>query len=235
MSSVLEAIVFDAQDLARVTHFWAAVLQREVIEDSRGTLLPGTDTQAGVRFSPGTMNTRDGRRLHLHLTSTSLDDQNHTVATALRLGARHIDVGQLPDEGHIVLTDPDGNEFCVIKPNSTFLAGCGFLGEVACDGTRQVGLFWSAALGWPLVWDHNDETAIQSPFGGTKIAWGGPPVAPKYGRNHQRFQLICVGHDTETEINRLIALGATLISSAANGDTELVDPDGNEFYLTRPQ
>ena len=27
-------------------------------------------------------------------------------------------------------------------------------------------------MGWPLVWDQDEETAIQSPLGGTKIAWG---------------------------------------------------------------
>ena len=80
-----------------------------------------------------------------------------------------------------MLADPEGNEFCVIEPGNAFLAGCGFLGELACDGTRDVGLFWSEALGWPLVWDQDEETAIQSPRGGTKVAWGGPPVAPNDG------------------------------------------------------
>jgi hypothetical protein len=35
------------------------------------------------------------------------------VATALALGAGHLDVGQRPEEEHIVLADPEGNEFCV--------------------------------------------------------------------------------------------------------------------------
>ncbi len=63
----------------------------------------------------------------------------------------------------------------MIGPNSSFLAGCGFLGELACDGTRQVALFWAAVLGWPLVWDEGQETAIQSPHGGTKVAWAALP------------------------------------------------------------
>ena len=32
----------------------------------------------------------------------------------------------------------------------------------ACDGSRAVGYFWSAALGWPLVWDQDGETAIRA-------------------------------------------------------------------------
>ncbi|MGH3368116.1 MAG: VOC family protein, partial [Nocardioidaceae bacterium] len=31
------------------------------------------------------------------------------------LGARHIDIGQRPEEGHVVLADPEGNEFCVLR------------------------------------------------------------------------------------------------------------------------
>ena len=30
-----------------------------------------------------------------------------------------------------MLADPEGNEFCVIEPGNGFLAGCGFLGELA--------------------------------------------------------------------------------------------------------
>ena len=36
-------------------------------------------------------------------------------------------MGQLPEEDHVVLTDPGGNEFCVIGPGNKFLAGCGLL------------------------------------------------------------------------------------------------------------
>jgi predicted enzyme related to lactoylglutathione lyase len=148
------------------------------------------------------------------------------------LGAGRLDVGQLPEEGHVVLADPEGNEFCVIPPGSSFLAGCGFLGELACDGNRRVGLFWAEALGWPLVWDEDHETAIQSPHGGTKVAWGGPPAAPKHGRNRQRFDLILADGDPTAEIERLVALGATRFGSTGNGAVELADPDGNEFCLT---
>jgi len=32
-------------------------------------------------------------RMHLHLTSADLDEQQHTVAMALKLGGRHLNVG----------------------------------------------------------------------------------------------------------------------------------------------
>jgi catechol 2,3-dioxygenase-like lactoylglutathione lyase family enzyme len=224
-------VTFDAHDPARLAQFWAGVLGREVVEDAGGALLPGDDTQLGLRFVPSRAEKVGPNRMHLHLTSTSLADQQHTVATALGLGAAHLDVGQRPEEGHIVLADPGGNEFCVIEPDNAFLAGCGFLGELACDGTREVGVFWSEALGWPLVWDRDQETAIQSPQGGTKVAWGGPPVAPKVGRNRQRFDLAPAGGDQQAEVDRLVSLGATRLEIGADGTVVLADPDGNEFCV----
>ena len=231
MPSLL-AVTFDAHDPVRLARFWAGVLGREVVEDTGGPLLPGDDTQLGLRFVPSQTEKAGPNRMHLHLTSDSAADQQQTVTKALELGAHHLDVGQLPEEGHIVLGDPEGNEFCVIEAGSAFLAGCGFLGELACDGTREVGLFWSEALGWPLVWDQDQETAIQSPHGGTKVAWGGPPVAPKTRRNRQRLQLAPADGDQGAEVDRLVALGATRLEVDEDGAAVLADPDGNEFSVT---
>ena len=227
----LLAVTFDAQEPVRVAQFWAGLLGREVVEDTGTAFLPGHDSQLGLHFVPSLAEKVGPNSMHLHLTSSSPDDQQQTVATALRLGAHHLDVGQRPEEGHIVLADPDGNEFCVIEPGNSFLAGCGFLGEIACDGTREVGVFWSEALGWPLVWDHDQETAIQSPHGGTKSAWGGPPVAPLVKRNRQRFNLALAGGDAAAEVDRLVILGASRLEDGDDGNFALADPDGNEFCV----
>jgi catechol 2,3-dioxygenase-like lactoylglutathione lyase family enzyme len=226
MPSGLLTLTFDAHDPARLAEFWAALLGRKVVREPGGALLPGDDTQVGLRFVAADSEQAGPDRVHLHLTSTTSEDQTRTVATALELGATHLDVGQLPEEEHVVLADPEGNPLCVIEAGNSFLADCGFLGELACDGTREVGLFWAEALGWPLVWDEDGETAIQSPRGGTKVAWGGPPVAPKRGRNRQRFDL--TSRDVAAEVDRLVTLGATRLGER-DGGVELADPDGNEF------
>ena len=93
------------------------MLGREIVEDAGGALLHGDDTQLGLRFVPSGAEKSGPNRMHLHLTSASPAGQQQTVAMALDLGARHIDVGQRPEEGHIVLADPEGNEFCVIEPS----------------------------------------------------------------------------------------------------------------------
>ncbi|WP_155368226.1 VOC family protein [Catellatospora vulcania] len=237
MTSQLFAVSFDALEPLRVGRFWSGVLGRELIEDPHDgvTLLPGDDIGFRIRFVP-TREARTSRNLmHFNLTSTSLEDQHETVARALALGGRHVDVGQSPQDTHVVLGDPEGNEFCVIEPGNNFLAGCGFIGDLACDGSQEVGYFWSRALGWPLVWDQDQETAIQSPRGGTKITWGGPPYMPREGRDRVRFELAPAAFgDREAEIDRLLSLGATRIESGGGepGGVAMADPDGNEFCVS---
>jgi catechol 2,3-dioxygenase-like lactoylglutathione lyase family enzyme len=227
----LEAVTFDVADAPAAAAFWAGLLDREVVAESCTVLVPGDKTQVGLRFVTSESDQVGRPRLHLHLTSNSLEDQQRTVETALRLGGRHLDVGQRADDDFVVLADPGGNELCVLAPGNDYLAGTGYLGEVTCDGTRAVGLFWRDALGWPLVWDENEQTAIQSPLGGTKIAWdswGESPAEPKNGMNRQRFDLVCA--DPTREAERLISLGAT--HRAHQSDyVELADPDGNEFRI----
>ena len=236
MTAQLHALCFDAGDPGRVARFWGGLLGRELRDEDRGgvELLPAGDSGFRLRFVPSVEPKTNQNPMHLHLTSSSLEDQQATVARALDLGGHHLDVGQLPEEEHVVLADPEGNEFCVIEPGNSFLADCGFEGELSCDGSRAVGHFWSQALGWPLVWDQDEETAIQSPQGGTKISWGGPPVAPRTGRARLHFDLAPGTGSTQTEeVERLIALGATR-ADLGHGDvawTVLADPDGNEFCL----
>jgi hypothetical protein len=233
MTSHLFALGFDAHDPELIGRFWAGVLRREL--DADRTLLPGDDTQFRIRFLPSEEPKKGPNQVHFDLTSTSLADQRETVARALGLGARRIDIGQGPDATHEVLADPEGNEFCVLEPGNEFLAGTGFLGALAGDGTQAVGYFWSAALGWPLVWDQDQETAIQAPRGGAKITWGGPPVAPKLGKNRMHFDLAPPADgDQPAEVERLIALGARRLDIGQGADAAhvvLADPDGNEFCV----
>jgi hypothetical protein len=69
--------------------------------------------------------------------------------------------------------------------------------------------------------------------GGTKVAWGGPPVAAKEARNRQRFDLSPDGGDQQAEVDRLVSLGATRVEVGKDGAVVLADPDGNEFCVKR--
>jgi glyoxalase superfamily protein len=245
MASRLVALGFDAIDPLRLARFWAEALHWDIDDETTDetygeiSLVPTDDTRFRILFVPVTTTKAGQNRVHLDLTTTSIDDQNGTVGRLIDLGARHIDIGQDPDELHVVLADPEGNEFCVIEPDNNFLAGCGRLGAINCDGTKEVGYFWSEALGWPLVWDQDEETAIRAPVGtGPLITWSGPPLMPMIEKNRLHFDIAPPDHvDQRAEVDRLIALGATR-ADIAQGDADWVvmaDPDGNEFRVLTPR
>ncbi len=191
MTSRLIALTFDANDPLRLARFWAEALHWEVDDETEAeiVLVPTDGTRFRIEFAAVPEPKAGKNRIHLDLTTTSLEDQQDTVETLVELGARHIDIGQGPNDDHVVLADPEGNEFCVIEPDNSFLAGCGRLGSITCDGTPEVGYFWSEALGWPLVWDQDEETAIRAPDGtGPFITWG-PPLVPKVGKNRLHLDI----------------------------------------------
>jgi predicted enzyme related to lactoylglutathione lyase len=239
MTSNLWSVTFDANDPRRLANFWAGLLRWEITDDEDGfELVPTDGTHYRVNFYPSQETKTGQNQMHLDLTSSTPEEQQRTVTRALELGGQHIDIGQAPDDGHVVLADPEGNEFCVIEAGNNFLADTAFIGAINCDGSQAVGYFWSKALGWPLVWDQDEETAIQSSQGGSKMSWGGPPVAPKSGKNRLHLDIAPpAGEDQQAEVDRLTTLGAKRID-IGQGDVSWVvmaDPDGNEFCVLTPR
>jgi hypothetical protein len=242
MTAQLVALVFDANDPIRLARFWAEALRWEVGEDTGDvvSLVPTDGTRFGIDF--GRVTEPKGawlNRLHLDLTTTSLDDQSETVERLIELGGRHIDIGQGAEETHVVLADPEGNEFCIIEPTNNFLSTCGRLGSITCDGTREVGYFWSEVLDWPLVWDQDEETAIRAPdLTGPMITWGGPPLNLKLGKNRLHLDIAPLADgDQQAEVERLLSLGARRVD-IGQGDVDWVvmaDLDHNEFCLLTPR
>jgi hypothetical protein len=59
-------------------------------------------------------------RLHLDL-SPDPGEQAAEIERILTLGARRVDIGQTDVESWTVLADPEGNEFCVVRPKRTLI------------------------------------------------------------------------------------------------------------------
>lgn len=232
MTLRLSTVVFDTPDPTAAGAFWAGVLRRGILETPDGVLVPGSETQVGLRFVAATtfdpVTARSRQRLHLHVATTSSYSPTRVMETAVRLGGSRRGTRPIPADSEIYMRDPAGYDFCIIEPGNGYLAGCGPLGEVTCDGTREVGLFWRDALGWPLVWDEGAQTAVQSPAGGTKIAWDGEDDGTEYVPDEQRFELIA--DDLTAEIRRLVSLGATILVEERHAAT-LADPDGGVFSV----
>jgi predicted enzyme related to lactoylglutathione lyase len=226
MAVRIVALRVDATDPSAVAPFWAAALEWAIEGRPDGVLalVPSDESGVPIRFVPGAAPKVGQNRNHIDLTTASEEDQRDTVARLLAAGGRAVDVGQPPDEDHVVLADPEGNELCVLAPGNRFLAGCGRMGAINCDGLRATGVFWSEVLGWPLSWDEGEETAIRAPHGPV-ISWSGPPLIPKRGPNRLSLVVAADG-DRAREIDRLLGLGATRVDAEV-----LTDPDGNEFRV----
>lgn len=123
MTSRFTELAIDCADPKMLAEFWCRVLEyqvleedwdtvtigpAEVIKEKRSGSLPPVLTFARVPESEIVKN-----RLHLDLNPTDRD-QDAEVQRLLSLGARLADVGQ-GEHSWTVLTDPAGNEFCVLS------------------------------------------------------------------------------------------------------------------------
>jgi predicted enzyme related to lactoylglutathione lyase len=237
MTLNLVRLTWDAHEPLQLARFWASALEWDIFDETRARvgLTPTDGTSFGFGFVPSMDEKVAASRIHLDLSSQSVEDQHATVARLITLGASEIDIGQ-GEVPWVVMADPEGNEFCVLEPGNHFVTYASRVGSLTCSGSRAVGYFWSEALGWPLVWDRHDETAIRTPDGARQfITWGGPPVTPKHGKNRLRLGVAPDG-DQRAEAERLLALGAKRIDTGQGKVpwVMMADPDDNEFCVLAP-
>ena len=123
MPVALHHIVVDAHDLRGLAGFWTQALGWKVLSEREREVVIGSDVNApvGMCFMPVTGAKTVKNRLHLDLT-TSAEDRDDEIERLLTLGARRVDIGQTGAESWTVLADPEGNEFCVVRPKGTLIA-----------------------------------------------------------------------------------------------------------------
>ena len=115
----IQCVTVDAHDPQALARFWAeAVGWRLTYEDDTECALepPEGDPAEGgpdILFVkvPDAKVTKN--RLHFDLRPK---DQGAEVARLLTVGATHADIGQGDEVPWVVLADPEGNEFCVLRP-----------------------------------------------------------------------------------------------------------------------
>jgi len=118
----LHHIVVDAHDLPRLARFWTQALGWKILSEREREIVIGTDENApvGMCFMPVTDRKIVKNRVHLDIT-TAAEDRDQEIERLLALGARRADIGQTGAESWTVLADPEGNEFCVIRPKETLI------------------------------------------------------------------------------------------------------------------
>jgi hypothetical protein len=115
----IQAITADATDPSIIATFWEHALGWRRTYDADDEVVlepPAGSVQDGVAPDLLFIRVPEGKqvknRWHLDLRP---DDQAAEVRRLEELGASRIDIGQGDDVTWVVMADPDGNEFCVLR------------------------------------------------------------------------------------------------------------------------
>jgi catechol-2,3-dioxygenase len=112
----ISQVLIDCRDPQRLAGFWSAVLGWSVIgHEDDGSIEIGS-SEAGamtIILEPVPEPKTVKNRLHIDLRPTGTT-QAVELERLRALGATEVDVGQR-DVSWIVLADPEGNEFCLLR------------------------------------------------------------------------------------------------------------------------
>ena len=106
-----------------------------------------------------------------------------------------------------------------------------------CASAQAQATFWAAVTGWTAV--QRDATpghveyAVEPAGGAMPRLYFTTVPEPKPAKNRVHLDLMPPGDDQESEIARLLALGARVLDDQPPGVgwVVLADPEGNEFCL----
>ena len=114
MALTNEWVLIDCIDLDVMSKFWCQALDLEHVGTgpSGGHMLVAAD-DSGRRLGLLPSGSAKSAKNSIHLDLRP-DDQAAEVERLESLGARRIDVGQV-DVTWVVMADPEGNEFCVLR------------------------------------------------------------------------------------------------------------------------
>ena len=113
MALAWEQVVVDAADPETLGRWWAQALGWVVtwVAADEFEIRPAPEELPGLLFVPVAEGKAGKNRLHLDFRPL---DQASEVERLVALGARRVDIGQ-GEQTWVVLADPEGNEFCVLR------------------------------------------------------------------------------------------------------------------------
>lgn len=109
------SVVIDCNDFDTMSAFWRDALRyvpREPAEDDWVVLRDPDNRNVNVSLQQVPEKSQGKNRLHFDLYT---DDQEGEVERLLALGATRHPQEPEPDEDFMVLADPEGNLFCVVR------------------------------------------------------------------------------------------------------------------------
>jgi predicted enzyme related to lactoylglutathione lyase len=116
MASRIAVIAIDAVQPRLVADFWCGVLGWHVVEvdDNVISIAPPDGSWPMIDVCAVPEHKTVKNRLHLDLRADGVRTTDE-LERILGLGARRTDVGQGSDASWVVLSDPEGNEFCLLS------------------------------------------------------------------------------------------------------------------------
>jgi hypothetical protein len=121
VTSRVSQVTIDARDVSLVSTFWSAALGYRVEQGNDGSAKLYPPESAGpdvvtIWVQAVTEGKHGKNPVHLDLNAAAGDDAaDAEVERLLALGATRVDVGQRETDPFVVLADPEGNEFCVLR------------------------------------------------------------------------------------------------------------------------
>ncbi|MEV5600529.1 VOC family protein [Streptomyces sp. NPDC052299] len=175
---MLTGIVIDACDVRGAARFWA--------DATRGRT-------GGLRLRFERCDRpKPAHKNRLHLDLAGGPDWEAEAERLLALGATRTDIGQ-GDVPWDVLADPEGNEFCLLRPGhpgvragSGLVAVCLDVTEEERDAQRD---FWASWSGWPVEEDHDRCVRLRRTPDAPVSFVMGPPAAPRAERDRMRLDV----------------------------------------------
>ena len=116
MALVIDWVIMDCLDVERMTAFWTAALDMEEVRVGPlggRVLAPKDGSKRRLAMFPVHDHKTGKNRVHFDLRPDH--DQETEVARLEGLGAQRVNIGQV-DVPWVVMADPEGNEFCVLRP-----------------------------------------------------------------------------------------------------------------------
>lgn len=112
----ISSVVIDSVNPKVLADFWCKALGYEVVEEDATGISIGSPQHVGpvidILLVPEVKSVKN--RLHLDLRAIGSTTAAE-LARLFELGAKRVDVGQAPDVSWVVLSDPEGNEFCLLS------------------------------------------------------------------------------------------------------------------------
>ena len=108
-------IVIDSRDPRRAADFWCEALGYRVVgTDATGVAISGDAAAPTMLFLRSSDLKRHKNRIHFDVCPVEGTTRDDEVARLEAAGARRVDVGRSV-RSWVVMTDPDGNEYCVMN------------------------------------------------------------------------------------------------------------------------